>query len=376
MNCAAMGVRWGEEELVFWPFDATRTLRNLRRHGEAVVHLTDDVLLFVEAALGDPHPALRPAGAIDGSVIEEVNEWREVVVTEIAPLEGEVPRSRVRARVVARGTGARAAAGPVPRPARGRRGLDPRVAAEVAGRRPRAGRARPPSGARRQDRAAPRACGDGLRATLRERANVTEIVVTAPARLHFGMLDPAGLGARRFGGCGVGIESPRVVVGVRPRSGDEVMVQGRQAERAAAFARRARDAFGHRGGLEVEVREAIPPTPGSGRARSWAWRSPAAWPSWRASPPGPRSWRRPVAERRVPASASWTFAAPGLVVEAGVPDDGSISPLVARHPMPEAGGACWRCPTVERGSPATRRSASSASCTNGQPASRACRGCC
>ena len=41
---------------------------------------------------------------------------------------------------------------------------------------------------------------------------MSEIVVTAPARLHFGMLDPAGLGARRFGGFGVGIESPRVVV--------------------------------------------------------------------------------------------------------------------------------------------------------------------
>ena len=30
VNCAAMGVRWGEAELVFWPFDGTRTLRNLR----------------------------------------------------------------------------------------------------------------------------------------------------------------------------------------------------------------------------------------------------------------------------------------------------------------------------------------------------------
>ena len=57
VNCAAMGVRWGEEELVFWPFDATRTLRNLRLRGEAVVHLTDDVLLFVQAALGHPRPA-------------------------------------------------------------------------------------------------------------------------------------------------------------------------------------------------------------------------------------------------------------------------------------------------------------------------------
>jgi hypothetical protein len=107
VNCAAMGVRWGEEELVFWPFDTTRTLRNLRRHGEAVVHLTDDVLLFVEAALGHPRPAVRPASAIHGSVIEAVNAWREVVVTDIAPADDGLPRSRVRARVVAAGTGAR-----------------------------------------------------------------------------------------------------------------------------------------------------------------------------------------------------------------------------------------------------------------------------
>jgi hypothetical protein len=104
VNCAAMGVRWGEAELVFWPFDATRTLRNLRVRGEAVVHLTDDVLLFVQAALGHPAPAMRPASAIEGSVIEDVLSWREVVVTEITP---ESPRSRVRARVVASGTGKR-----------------------------------------------------------------------------------------------------------------------------------------------------------------------------------------------------------------------------------------------------------------------------
>jgi len=104
VNCAAMGVRWGEEELVFWPFDATRTLRNLRAHGEAVVHLTDDVLLFVQAALDHPRPAMRPAHTIDGSVIEDVLSWREVVVIEITP---ESPRSRVRAQVVASGTGTR-----------------------------------------------------------------------------------------------------------------------------------------------------------------------------------------------------------------------------------------------------------------------------
>jgi hypothetical protein len=107
VNCAAMGVRWGEEELVFWPFNSTRTLRNLRFRGEGVVHLTDDVLLFVEAALGHPQPPMRPASTVAGSVIEDANAWREVVVTEITPSVDELPRSRVRARVVASGTGAR-----------------------------------------------------------------------------------------------------------------------------------------------------------------------------------------------------------------------------------------------------------------------------
>jgi hypothetical protein len=62
------------------------------------------VLLFVQAALGHPRPAMRPASAIDGSVIEEANAWREVVVTEIFEGPG---RSEVRARVVASGTGER-----------------------------------------------------------------------------------------------------------------------------------------------------------------------------------------------------------------------------------------------------------------------------
>lgn len=105
VNCAAMGVRWGVHELVFWPFEATRTLKNLRFRGEAVIHLTDDVLLFVESALGHPRPPMRDASVVAGSVIEEASVWREVVVTEIEPTDDELPRSRVRARVVAAGTG-------------------------------------------------------------------------------------------------------------------------------------------------------------------------------------------------------------------------------------------------------------------------------
>jgi uncharacterized protein len=106
VNCAAMGVRWGTDEVVFWPFHDTRTLRNLRFRGEAVAHLTDDALLFVQAALGHPQPATRPGAATGGAVIEQCSAWRELVVTEITATGDELPRSRVTARVVASGSGA------------------------------------------------------------------------------------------------------------------------------------------------------------------------------------------------------------------------------------------------------------------------------
>ena len=80
VNCAAMGVEWGDEEIVIKPFRATRTLRNLEARGAAVVNLTDDILLFAQAALEDPHPPTRPAAVVDGAVLADACSWREVTV--------------------------------------------------------------------------------------------------------------------------------------------------------------------------------------------------------------------------------------------------------------------------------------------------------
>jgi uncharacterized protein len=102
VNCAAMGVEWGDEVIVIKPFPSTRTLRNLRATGEAVVNLTDDMLLFTEAALGDPHPPTRPAAAVAGAVLADACSWREVRVEAI---DDSGPRARVTTHVVARGTG-------------------------------------------------------------------------------------------------------------------------------------------------------------------------------------------------------------------------------------------------------------------------------
>ena len=100
VNCGAMGVEWGEQRIVVKPYRGTRTLRNLRATGAAVVNVTDDILLFCQAALGDPHPPTGPAASIEGAVLEDACSWREVRVEAID--DGE--RARAETRVVGRGS--------------------------------------------------------------------------------------------------------------------------------------------------------------------------------------------------------------------------------------------------------------------------------
>ena len=71
---------------------------------------------------------------------------------------------------------------------------------------------------------------------------MTAVRVEAPARLHLGMLDPSGEGARRFGGLGVAVCRPAVVV--EASVSDELTVEGPDRERALAVAERCRDALG------------------------------------------------------------------------------------------------------------------------------------
>ena len=102
VNCGAMGVEWGAQQIVIKPYRGTRTLRNLRATRAAVVNVTDDMLLFSEAALSDPHPPTHPAASVDGAVLDDACSWREVRVEAI---EEDAQRARVTTQVVDGGTG-------------------------------------------------------------------------------------------------------------------------------------------------------------------------------------------------------------------------------------------------------------------------------
>jgi hypothetical protein len=107
-NFAAMGVVWAEDRIVIRPYVGTRTFRNLVRAREAVVNVTDDVLVFAKSALSRERFPSRPATRVRGAILADACHWREVLVEDVAvpePRPGGGGRADVTTRVVAGGVG-------------------------------------------------------------------------------------------------------------------------------------------------------------------------------------------------------------------------------------------------------------------------------
>jgi hypothetical protein len=100
INFAPMGVEWGEDVIVVKPFLETTTFRNIQATGAAVVNLTDDVLLFAQAAISNPQYPAGPATVIRGAVLDAACSWREL---EVRSIDATPPRSRIETRVVHHG---------------------------------------------------------------------------------------------------------------------------------------------------------------------------------------------------------------------------------------------------------------------------------
>ena len=64
---------------VLKPFRTSQTCLNLTAHGEGVLHVTDDVLLLAQAAVGtpDPYPPLFPAQQVRGYVLRDACRYAE-----------------------------------------------------------------------------------------------------------------------------------------------------------------------------------------------------------------------------------------------------------------------------------------------------------
>jgi hypothetical protein len=101
VNIAPMGPEVGPtlDRFVLKPYRTAQTYRNLRAHGEGVLHVSDDVLLLARAALGvvEPRPVLVPASAVRGVVLEDCCRFYEFRVTA---LDDRLERTRIDVEVI------------------------------------------------------------------------------------------------------------------------------------------------------------------------------------------------------------------------------------------------------------------------------------
>jgi beta-ribofuranosylaminobenzene 5'-phosphate synthase len=169
---------------------------------------------------------------------------------------------------------------------------------------------------------------------------MTSVRVEAPARLHLGMLDIAGGGTRRFGGLGVAVSRPAAVV--EASSSDELTVEGPDADRALAAARRCREALGLMSARPARIRvvEAIPAHVGLGSGTKLALAVTVAVARLAGRTPDALSIARAAGRGTRSAVGLWTFVHGGLVIEGGVRAGvDRPAPLLARLAMPDD----WRC---------------------------------
>jgi hypothetical protein len=76
VDCDAAG-EW--THFTLRPFRTAQTFANLIAHGEGVLHVTDDVLLLAQSAVGavDPLPPMRPAERVRGWVLTDACRYYE-----------------------------------------------------------------------------------------------------------------------------------------------------------------------------------------------------------------------------------------------------------------------------------------------------------
>lgn len=106
-HLAPMGPRIEDAgaRLLLRPYRGSTTLENLRRTGQGVFHLVDDVLLLAQAAIHapwQPPPEFAPAAEVAGYVLPRACGWLEF---RVQSLDTSAERAEITALVVARGQG-------------------------------------------------------------------------------------------------------------------------------------------------------------------------------------------------------------------------------------------------------------------------------
>jgi beta-RFAP synthase len=181
--------------------------------------------------------------------------------------------------------------------------------------------------------------------------------VSAPSRLHLGLIDSTGVFGRRFGSIGVALATPRTELVAESAAGDDetvvapgLLARVSEAEGAELARRLAEILIHHRlaglpapAGARVRLDAAPPAHAGFGSGTQLALALGTALSLLDASPLDAVVIGRALRRGRRSGVGLAAFATGGLIVDGGhpvVPDEepAGSPPVLARHPLPDA----WR----------------------------------
>jgi len=162
---------------------------------------------------------------------------------------------------------------------------------------------------------------------------VSDVVVTAPARLHLGFLDLAGDLGRRFGSLGLTIDG--IDTRVRATPAARLSVEGPEAARAERYALTMARQFGLSDRIAIRVERAIPPHAGLGSGTALALAVGAAMGRGAVDP---ATMALALGRGQRSGIGIAAFQRGGLILDGGRGEKPLPPPILARHDFPPG----WR----------------------------------
>ncbi len=176
-----------------------------------------------------------------------------------------------------------------------------------------------------------------------------KVYVKTPARLHFGLIDLNGDLGRMFGGLGVGINQPNVILEAQPS--EALVVAGEKAELIKTLVKRFQDAYNVKSNVTITVKQVIPEHTGLGSGTQLALAVATAMAKLFNVKAKTQELALTMGRMHRTGVGTAIFAQGGFVVDGGknTQNQTCLPPLIFRQPFPEEWRFVVAIPNVPKG---------------------------
>jgi len=175
-----------------------------------------------------------------------------------------------------------------------------------------------------------------------------KVYVKTPARLHFGLIDLNGDLGRIFGGLGVGINKPNVIL--EAEKAENLSVTGQETELASALVHRFFSAYPVQAKAHIHIEEAIPAHVGLGSGTQLSLAIAVALSKLLNIKASPVELALAMGRAQRTAVGTTIFQQGGFVVDGGKSlKENTFPPLLYRQPFPDEWRFVVAVPNLNKG---------------------------